>query len=179
MDLQIAGRGLQGTAKAGFAHRVRRVLAAIVLAAAAVVAPGVTTPVSAAPPFGDYIVTLKDGIDAKTFAAAADARSGVDVRQAYSVALPGFHAHLTASVKSQLAQDPAVRFVSPNRTFKAFVQTLPTGVDRIDGDLSTVFAVGASASTPVAVLDTGVSPETDLNVQPSARIVSAASAGLT
>lgn len=165
MDLQIAGRGLQGTAKAGFAHRVRRVLAAIVLAAAAVVAPGVTRPVSAAPPFGDYIVTLKDGIDAKTFAAAADARSGVDVRQVYSVALPGFHAQLTASAKSQLAQDPAVRFVSPNRTFKAFAQTLPTGVDRIEGDLSTVVAAGASASTPVAVLDTGVSPDPDLNVQ--------------
>ncbi len=165
MDLQIAGRGLQGTAKAGFAHRVRRVLAAIVLAAAAVVAPGVTRPVSAAPSFGDYIVTLKDGIDAKTFAAAADARSGVDVRQVYSVALPGFHAQLTAAAKSQLAQDPAVRFVSPNRTFKAFAQTLPTGVDRIEGDLSTVVAAGASASTPVAVLDTGVSPDPDLNVQ--------------
>jgi subtilisin len=165
VDLQIAGRGLQGIAKAGFAHRVRRVLAAIVLAAAAVVAPGVTIPVSAAPPSGDYIVTLEDGIDAKTFASAADARSGVDVRQVYSVALPGFHAQLTASAKSQLAQDPAVRFVSPNRTFKAFAQTLPTGVDRIEGDLSTVFAASASAATPVAVLDTGVTPDPDLNVQ--------------
>ncbi len=165
MDLQIAGRGLQGTAKAGFAHRVRRVLAAIVLAAAAVVAPGVTTPVSAAPPSGDYIVTLEDGIDTKTFASAADARSGVDVRQVYSVALPGFHAHLTASAKAQLAQDSAVRFISANRPFKAFAQTLPTGVDRIEGDLSTVVAAGTSASTPVAVLDTGVSPDPDLNVQ--------------
>jgi subtilisin len=165
VDLQIAGRGRQGIVKAGFASQTRRALAAIVLAAVAVVAPGLARPVSAAPPSGDYIVTLKDGIDARAFAGAADARSGVDVQQVYSVALEGFHARLTASAKAQLAQDPGVRFVSPNRTFKAFAQALPTGVDRIEGDLSTVYAAGASVTTPVAVLDTGVTPDPDLNVQ--------------
>jgi subtilisin len=165
VDLQIAGRGLQGIIKVGFSSQLGRGLAAIVLAAAVVVAPGVTRPVSAAPPSGDYIVTLKDGIDARAFAGAADARSGVDVEQVYSVALGAVHARLTASAKAQLAQDPGVRFISPNRTFKAFAQALPTGVDRIEGDLSTVYAASSSVATPVAVLDTGVTPDPDLNVQ--------------
>ena len=115
----------------------RTALAAAMIAAVAMVAAGVTRPVSAAPPSGGYIVTLKDGIDAKAFAAAADARDGVDLEQVYAVALKAFSARLTASARAQLIQDPAVRFVSPNRTFKAFAQVLPTGVDRIEGDLST------------------------------------------
>lgn len=151
--------------EAGLAHRARRALAATITAAVVVVAPGSTRPVSAAPPSGDYVVTLEDGVDAKAFAAAADARSGVEVEQVYSVALGAFHAHLTGPAKAQLAQDPGVRFISPNRTFKAFAQTLPTGVDRIEADRSTVHAAGASVTTPVAVLDTGVTPHPDLNVQ--------------
>jgi subtilisin len=121
-----------------------------------VVAPRSTEPVLADPPSGDYVVTLKDGIDATAFAAAADARSGVEVEQVYAVALGAFHAHLTGPAKAQLAQDPGVRFASPNRTFKAFAQALPSGVDRIEADRSTVHAAGASVATPVAVLGTGV-----------------------
>ncbi|HJW36043.1 MAG TPA: hypothetical protein VJ769_05360, partial [Actinomycetes bacterium] len=115
MDLPIAGRGLQGVVKAGLVSPIERALAAIVLAAVAVVAPGVTRPVSAAPPSGEYIVTLKDGIDARAFAGTADARSGVDVEQVYSVALRAVHARLTAAAKAQLARDPGVRFISQNR----------------------------------------------------------------
>jgi subtilisin len=166
VDLPIAERRLQGIVKAGVVSQLGRALAAIVLAAVAVVAPGVTRPVSAAPPSGEYIVTLKDGIDARAFAGAADARSGVDVEQVYSVALRAFHARLTASAKAQLAQDPGVRFISQNRTFKASAQVLPTGVDRIEGDQSTMYATGSSVTTPVAVLDSGVTPDPDLNVQP-------------
>jgi subtilisin len=165
MDLEIARVQRQRLVKARLSHRRLGVLAAAMTAVVAVLGPGLTRPVSAAPTSGEYIVTLKDGINAKAFAAAVDARSGVEVKQVYSVALPGFHAQLTASAKSQLAQDPGVRFVSPNRTFKAFAQTLPTGVDRIEGDLSTTYAAGGSVSTPVAVLDTGVTPDPDLNVQ--------------
>jgi len=165
MGRAITPLGRRRFVQAGFASQIGRALAASTIAAAAVVAPGVTRPVSAAPPSGDYIVTLKDGIDAKTIAAAANARSGVDVQQVYSVALRAFHARLTAPAKAQLAQDPGVRFVSPNRIFKAFAQALPTGVDRIEGDRSTVYTAGASVTTPVAVLDTGVTPDPDLNVQ--------------
>jgi subtilisin family serine protease len=165
MDLEIRGVQRQRRVKARLGHRRLGVLAAAMTAVVAVLAPGLTRPASAAPTSADYIVTLKDGINANAFAAAADARSGVEVKQVYSVALPGFHAQLTASAKAQLAQDPAVRFVSPNRTFKAFAQTLPTGVDRIEGDLSTAYTAGGLVSTPVAVLDTGVTQHPDLNVQ--------------
>jgi subtilisin len=162
---EFARLGLQRFVTTGFTHRIRRAVAAMMIAAAAVIAPGWTRPVSVPPPSGDYVVTLRDGIDAKAFAAAADARSGVDVQRVYSVALRAYHAHLTGSAKAQLAQDPGVRFVSPNRTFKAVAQALPTGVDRIEGDRSTVYTAGASVTTPVAVLDTGVTPDPDLDVQ--------------
>jgi subtilisin len=165
MDLEIVGVQRQRMLGACLGHRRLGMLAAAMLAAVAVLAPGLVRPVSAAPSSGDYVVTLKDGIDAKAFAAAVDARSGVDVEQVYSVALRAFAAQLTGSAKAQLAQDPAVRFVSSNRTFKAFAQVLPTGVDRIEGDLSTVHAAGSSVTTPVAVLDSGVTPDPDLNVQ--------------
>jgi subtilisin len=151
--------------EARLGQRRMGVLAVAMVVAVAVLGPGWARPVSAAPPSGEYIVTLKDGIDARAFAGAADARSGVDVGQVYSVALRAVHARLTASAKAQLAQDPSVRFISPNRRFKAFAQVLPTGVDRIEGDLSTVSAAGSSVTTPVAVLDTGVTPDPDLNVQ--------------
>jgi subtilisin len=166
MDLKIAGgRRQRLLVKARLRHRRLGVVAAAMLAAVAVVAPGLTRPVSATPTSGDYIITLNDGIDAKALAAAADARSGVEVKQIYAVALPGFHAQLTASAKAALAQDPGVRFISPNRPFKASAQILPTGVDRIEGDLSTVYSAGSSVTTPVAVLDSGVAPDPDLNVQ--------------
>jgi subtilisin len=138
---------------------------AAVIAAVAVLAPGWTRPVSAAPASGGYIVTLQHGTDARAFAAVADAWTGVDVKQVYTVALQAFEAQLTASAKAELAEDPMVRFISPNRTFKATVQVLPTGVDRIEGDLSTAHAAGSSVTTPVAVLDTGVAASPDLNVQ--------------
>jgi subtilisin family serine protease len=140
-------------------------LAAIVIAAAAVVVPPLSEPVAAASASGEFIVTLKDGIDATAFARAADARSGVEVLRVYTVALGAVHARLTPSAKAQLALDPGVWFISPNRTFKASAQLVPSGVDRIEGDLSTVYATGASVTTPVAVLDTGVTPDPDLNVQ--------------
>jgi subtilisin len=165
MDLGFPGELRQGLAKARSGRRRAGVVAAAVMAALAVVAPGLAGPASAAAPAGDYIVTLRDGSDARAFAATADARTGVDVEQVYTVALEAFAARLSGSAKSQLAQDPAVRFISPNRTFKA-AQVLPTGVDRIEGDLSAAYASGSAVSTPVAVLDTGVAPDPDLNVQP-------------
>ena len=165
MGRELARLVLQQFIKTGVAHQLRSVLAAIVIATAAVVAPGSSQPVSAAPSSGEFIVTLEDSIDARVFAEAADARSGVEVLRVYSVALRAFHAQLTPSAEAQLAQDPAVRFVSPNRTFTASAQVIPTGVDRTEGDLSTVFAAGAPVATPVAVLDTGVASDPDLNLQ--------------
>jgi subtilisin len=166
MDPGIRVEQRRGLGEARSGRRRTGVLAAAVVAMVAVLAPGWAGPASAAAPPGDYIVTLRDGTDARAFAAAADARNGVDVAQVYTVALEGFAARLSGPARSQLAQDPAVRFISPSRTFKAAAQVLPTGVDRIEGDLSAAYASGSSVSTPVAVLDTGVSPDPDLNVQP-------------
>jgi subtilisin len=165
MGRALGRLGLHCCIKTVIAHQLRRTLAAMVIATVAVIAPASSQPVSAAPAAGEFIITLRDGIDATAFARAADASSGVEVLAVYSVALGAVHARLTPAAKAQLALDPAVRFISPNRPFKASAQLLPTGVDRIEGDLSTAHAAGASVTTPVAVLDTGVTPDPDLNVQ--------------
>jgi len=78
MDLEIREVQRQRRVKARLGHRRLGVLAAAMTAVVAVLAPGLTRPASAAPTSADYIVTLKDGINANAFAAAADARSGGD-----------------------------------------------------------------------------------------------------
>jgi subtilisin family serine protease len=74
---------------------------------------------------------------------------------------------------NRLERDPAVAFVEPDRTAETLArppsgstQTLPTGINRIDGDLSsTRSGDGAgSVSTPIAIIDTGSGPHPDLNV---------------
>jgi subtilisin family serine protease len=60
-----------------------------------------------------------------------------------------------------------VRFVAPNLKASLASQTLPTGVDRIDGELSSTVSGDGSGSVPinVAVVDTGIDlTHPDLNV---------------
>jgi subtilisin len=68
---------------------------------------------------------------------------------------------------ARVAQDPRVASVERDEVVTAFAQTTPTGVDRVDGELSTaVSGDGAgSVDVDVAVIDTGIDiNHPDLNV---------------
>ena len=79
----------------------------------------------------------------------------------YSAAMPA----ITAAAVERL---PGVEWVEPVRVVRAAAQTLPTGIDRVDGDLSPRARIDGKderVDVDVAVLDTGVDLDhPDLNV---------------
>jgi subtilisin len=148
----------------------RRVLTALllsVLLGAALVAAGPGA--SAAPTgSGSYIVVFKGSVtDPAALAASQAKKLGATLSQVYKVALRGYAATIPTSRLAELTSDPSVAYVAPDLPVQAAAQTLPSGVDRVDGDLSsTVSGDGTgSVNLNVAVIDTGIDPtHPDLNV---------------
>ena len=115
---------------------------------------------------GRYIVVLKDDADAQKVA-EAHSRFGAEVTSVYQHALQGYAAKIPSARLSDVKADPRVKFVESDRTAVAFGQTMPTGVDRIQGELSSTQSGNGSGSVDVdvAVIDTGINKtHPDLNV---------------
>jgi subtilisin family serine protease len=113
-----------------------------------------------------YIVVLRPGADRGAAVRYAQSVGGRVLLQ-YRSALNGYAVRLSSSALALIKADSRVRFVSANRTATLNAQTLPTGVDRIDGDLSSTRSGNGRGSVPVnvAVVDTGIDLEhPDLNV---------------
>jgi subtilisin family serine protease len=127
------------------------------------VAIGAVERAAAAPPEG-HIVVLKDDTRDVPAVAAEHARNfGVGLRYVYTHALKGYAAVIAPERLAHIQNDPRVLFVSADRPVSAFAETLPTGVDRIDAELSSRFNSGISGIA-VAVIDTGSGPHADLNI---------------
>ena len=152
----------------------RRVLGFGLVLAALVLAPEAL----AAPTSQPYVVVLKDTVsDPAAVANDQGADFGFQPRSVYQTALKGYAASLPPAAVSSLKVDSRVAFLSPDQDFTAAGkpgssggstgagQKLPTGVDRVDGDLSSSLAGNGSGSVPapIAVIDTG-STHSDLNV---------------
>jgi subtilisin family serine protease len=116
---------------------------------------------------GTYIVTLRDGVAAGQAAAGQARAYGLQVQHVYGHALNGYAAVMSARAARALAGDASVRSVIADRAVSIDVQTLPTGIDRIDGELSSTASGNGSGSVSVdvAVIDTGIDlTHPDLNV---------------
>jgi subtilisin family serine protease len=113
---------------------------------------------------GNYIVVFHDGEQDVPGMAATHARAyGASVSHIYEHALKGYAARISHARLGDVERDPRVAFVSEDRPVEAVAQTLPTGIDRIDAELSS--QVGSNSWTiAVAVIDTGSGPHSDLNV---------------
>src|SRR6266545_2099307 len=85
---------------------------------------------------GSYIVVLKDATDPSTMARAHADLYGARIGHVYRHALKGYSATLSSDRVAALKADPNVVAVAPDLPVHAFVQTMPTGIDRIDGELS-------------------------------------------
>lgn len=147
----------------------------LVATAAAVLALGATpalagtpTAPAAAGATTGYVVVLRDG--AVSTAAASDQarRLGASVTAVYGHALNGYAATMTEAAAKRLAADPSVAWVEPDRVVRADAQTTPTGVDRVDAELSPtarIDGVDQRVDVDVAVIDTGIDLDhPDLNV---------------
>lgn len=136
------------------------------LAAALLALPliaGTIRPVIAAAPV-DYIVVLYDDERDVPGVAASHAGSfGASIRHLYGSALKGYAGTIPEERLDDIRRDPRVAFVSEDRPVYAVAQTLPTGVDRIEGELSSHFGSN-SWDIAVAVMDTGSGPHADLNI---------------
>jgi subtilisin len=144
--------------------RLAFVLAGVLLAAVA----GVTTAASTPPP-ERYIVVLKEnGVDPGTVAGEHRSKHGVMTSHVYRSAFKGYAAEVPHSKVEGLRADPRIDFLSPVYELETFAQTMPTGIDRIDGDASSVLSgdgAGSLLAPGVAIIDTGIDPShPDLNV---------------
>ncbi|HMJ88159.1 MAG TPA: S8 family serine peptidase, partial [Vicinamibacterales bacterium] len=116
------------------------------------------------------VVFYDDERDVDGLAAQHGHAYGAEISARYHSALKGYAAKIPNARIDDVRRDPRVAFVSDDRAVEAFAQTLPTGVDRIDGELSPHYASNdwSAASnvvaTAVAVIDTGSGPHADLNV---------------
>jgi subtilisin len=144
----------------------RRVLLGSVLAL--LLAAVVGMPAAGAATTGRYIVVLTDSVGSPGAVAAEHARAhGLAVGHVYRHALKGYSAVMAAADAQALRADARVASVSPDHPVHIDAQVLPTGIDRIDGELSsTVSGDGAgSVDVDVAVIDTGIDlTHPDLNV---------------
>jgi subtilisin family serine protease len=146
--------------------RTRRLAAALALSAAAVVCAA-PSPASAAPIAGSYIVGLTSG-DPVTVANEHARQFGAAVDHVYRNSLRGYAAHMSATAAQRVAADSRVQSVVQDQTVSADAQTLPTGINRIDGELSSTISGngGGAVNADVAIIDTGIDlTHPDLNVQ--------------
>ena len=109
------------------------------------------------------VVFYDDERDVDGLAAEHGRAYGAEVSARYHSALKGYAATIPQARIDDVRRDPRVAFVSDDREVEAYAQTLPTGVDRIDGELSSHYSSN-SWGTAVAVIDTGSGPHADLNI---------------
>jgi subtilisin family serine protease len=114
-----------------------------------------------------YVVVLDKGVDPDAVAAYHEGFAGVSVVHRYRYALNGYAAEIAPDALSAVRADDRVDYVAADRVFRTTAQTLPTGINRIDGELSSTASGNGSGSVNVnvAVVDTGIDPShPDLNV---------------
>jgi subtilisin len=129
-------------------------------------------PATAAPKNGDkvpdqYIVVFKDHVgDAEGKANAVAAANGLGLQRVYSHAIKGFAAKIPAARLAKLQADPDVAFIDQDTVMSIQAQTVPTGIDRIDGELSSTLAGNGSGAVnvDVAIIDSGIASHPDLNI---------------
>src|SRR6476659_5652665 len=131
-----------------------------------------------------YIVVLKDSnAQASNVRALADETrvNGTTVRHVYEHALKGFAIKISNErALVALLKNPRVDYIQSDLKVKGFAQSVPTGVDRVDGDLSDAKSGdgGGMVDVDIAIVDTGIDlTHPDLNIYKQTSFVSGTSNG--
>jgi subtilisin family serine protease len=119
---------------------------------------------------------LKPGANAASVAATLEAVPGVDIHAALGRGINVLVTDATPGSVEALRRHPDVLAVEPDSIVHAAVQTLPTGVDRIDADQYSGSGIGGASgpdvNADVAVIDSGIDTgHADLNVAGGKRFI--------
>lgn len=109
---------------------------------------------------GQYIVVLDENVpDPAAVAAASARRHGLEVGHVFDSAIKGFVASVPPGRLAALAAERGVRYVEQDQVVWADGQGLPTGVKRLQADLSAtarIDGIDNRVAATVAVIDTGI-----------------------
>jgi hypothetical protein len=132
-----------------------------------------------------YIVVLdnKNSLSTSSVKSLADQaiNQGASVRQIYDYALDGFAIRVpNQNALEAILKIPGVKYVEPDIQVKVFAQSLPTGINRVDGDLSSTKSGDGTGSvnSDIGILDTGIDlNHPDLNIYRQVTFVSGTTSG--
>lgn len=108
-----------------------------------------------------YIVLFaNERVDSRALTANLDAATpGVIPFAIYQHAVKGFAAYLTPEARQELARDPRVASITPDRKRQLAVQTIPRGISRIgvtSHPLAKIDGQDQRVNVDIAIIDTGV-----------------------
>lgn len=107
-----------------------------------------------------YIVQLESGANPGDAAPELAGQHGGRVLHVYRYALNGFAVRLpNEEAATALAQNPRVVLVEPDIEVEAITQTLPAGIDRIQGDQNSTANIDGTddaMDVDIAIIDTGI-----------------------
>jgi subtilisin family serine protease len=111
---------------------------------------------------GQYIIVLSDDSDLASETAKAKSK-GAEIIHEYTHAIKGFAVKVQNDKVLEMIKknNPSISYIEPDYEVQTFVQTLPTGINRIDAERSTARTVDVD----IAIIDTGIDlTHLDLNV---------------
>jgi len=136
-----------------------------------------------------YIVVLSDDSDLANEVSKAQSKGG-DIIQEYSHALKGYAVKVQNDqvLENIKKNNPSISYIEPDYLVEAFgrqtvdaaAQTIPNGINRIDGDQSSALSGNGAGSVNVdiAIIDTGIDlSHPDLNVYKQVSFVRAIKSG--
>lgn len=92
----------------------------------------------------------------------------IEVIQKWESCFTGFAAIMDSRVADALSHDPRIESIEADQYAYAYTQTLPTGINRIDGDVSSTISgngSGTVGNVEIYIIDTGIQTNhPDLNV---------------
>ena len=106
-----------------------------------------------------FIVGVQAGVDPQAAANAVARQNSGNVLYVYEHAFRGFALQVPSKAVEGIRRNPQVDFVEPDLKVRAFAQTLPAGIDRIEVDQNSTADIDGSddaMDVDVAVLDTGI-----------------------
>jgi len=115
-----------------------------------------------------YIIVLSDSSDLQNEIGKAKSK-GAEILYEYKHAIKGFAVKVQndQALENIKKNNPSISYVEPDYEVQIFVQTIPTGINRIDADLSSTISGDAqnSVNVDIAIIDTGIDlKHPDLNI---------------